>query len=70
MHMLYTNHSRSSSTIVTVAWPQLTPSGVEDELIVRVKFLSSSNTLSLYIGTTILALISPAGNITLYGPES
>ena len=61
------------SLIVTVALPGLprvTPSGNEDGLIVRVKSLSCSNISSVYIGTSNGTLVPPAGNVTVYGPES
>ena len=68
-----THHLRSLSTMVTVALPGLprvTLSGSEDESIVRVKSSLPSNRLSSVIGTLNGALVTPAGNVTAYGPES
>ena len=63
------NHLRSSSTIVTIAWPPLTLSGVEDGLIVRVMFSSSSNISSSFIEKLKDTLVTPAGNIMVDVPE-
>ena len=59
--------------MVTVAWsrsPQVTPSDSKDELIVRVKFSFPSNILSSFIGILNITVVCPAGNMTVYGPES
>ena len=42
----------------------------EDTLIVRLKFSFPSNTLSSVMGTSNGTLISPAGIITVYGPDA
>ena len=63
----------SSSTIVTVALPGLPrvrSSGSEDGSIVTVKSSSPSNISSSFIVTSNGTLVSPAGNVTVYGPES
>ena len=70
MNHLYHN-LQSLSIMVTVAWPGLptiTPVG-NDEFIVRVKFSFSSNILSSFIGILNGTLVTPAGNVTEYGPE-
>ena len=62
----------SSSTIVTIALPglpMLTLLGSEDELITSIKFLLPLNILSSLIGISNEILVSPAANVTLYGPE-
>ena len=59
--------------MVTVAWPglpTLTPLGSEDDSIVIIKFSSLSNISSSVIGISNGTLVSPAGNMTVYGPES
>jgi len=71
--LITANHLRSSSTIVTVALPgspRVTPSGSEDGSIVRLKSSSPSYIISSVIGTSNGTLICPAGNVTVYGPES
>ena len=58
--------------MVTVALPGLptvTLLGSEDELIVSLKFSFPSNILSSVIRTSNVAVVSPAENMTLYGPE-
>ena len=67
--ILHIIHLRSSSTIVTVAGPPLTPSGIEDGSIVRVKFLSFSKMLLLYIRTLILTSVDRALIMPVCGPE-
>ena len=67
-----TLYLQSLSTIVIVALPGLprvTLSGSEDESIVRVKSSLPSNILSSVIGTSNGTLVTPAGNVTAYGPE-
>ena len=56
-------------TTVTFGLPIITPLSDEDLSIVRRNSLFSSNTLSLFIGTSNGTLICPAGIVTLYGPE-
>lgn len=41
----------------------------EDGSIVRLKFSSSSNMISSVIKTSNEACVTPAENVTLYGPE-
>ena len=58
--------------MVTVAWPgspTVTPVGSEDGLIVSIKLSLPSNMLSSYIGISNGTLVTPAGNVTVYGPE-
>ena len=72
MLLITANHLRSSSTMVTVALPgspRVTPAGSEDVSIVRSKSSLPSNMLSLFIGTSNGTLVTPAGNVTVYGPE-
>ena len=60
------------STIVTVAilgLPRLTLLGSELFIIVSVKDSSPSCIVSLIIGTSNIALVTPAVNVTLYSPE-
>ena len=62
----------SSSYIVTVAWVGLltvTLVGSEDGSITRLNFSSPSSTLSLVITTVNETRVTPAGNVTTYGPE-
>ena len=62
---------QSSSTMMTVASlgaPTVTPLG-SDELIASIKFSSISNIISSVIGTSNEAIVIPAGNVTVYGPE-
>lgn len=66
-------YSPSSSIIVTVEWlglPISILSGSENESITRVKFSLLSDILSLVIGTLNEAAVTPALNMTKYGPES
>ena len=59
--------------MVTVDLPGLpwkTLPGDELFLIVRINLSSPSNILSSIIGTLNETLVTPAGNVTLYGPES
>jgi len=44
--------------------------GIELEMMLRVKFSLSSSTVSLFIGTSNGKLVTPTGNVTVYGPES
>ena len=56
----------------TVALPEslttTSPSG-EDDLMVRVRSSFPSHISSLFIGTLTEALVTPAVNVTVYGPE-
>ena len=66
------HHLQSSSTISIVALPTaptLQSAGSEDGSIVMVKVSLPSNILSSFIGTLNEALVSPARNVTVYGPE-
>ena len=62
----------SSSTIViadTLRLPRVTSLGSEVESIISLKSSLFSNTLSSFIGTLSKAVVIPAVNVTLYGPE-
>ena len=69
----YSQHLLSLSIIVTVAWAialVVTFLGREfTTFIVRIKFSFISKRLSLIIVTSNEAFVSPAGNVTAYGPE-
>ena len=57
--------------IITVLGLSMTiPSGNESVLIVRLKFSLSSSKSSSYIKTLNDIVVIPAGNVTLYGPDS
>ena len=64
---------QSSSTISTVGLPAsgetMHSSGTEDGLIVRVKFSLPSSISSSFIGISNPVVVSPAENVTVYGPE-
>ena len=62
------NNLLSSSIIVTVVWPG-SPIVTEDELMMSVKFSTSSVTPSLTNMMLSEVIVDPAGNSTLYGPE-
>ena len=65
-------HSLSLSIIVTTAWLGLStinPLGSEDEIIVRSNCSLNSNILSSIIGVSKETEVTPAGNVTVYGPE-
>ena len=68
-----TIHLPSSFIIVIVlslGLPTVTlVSDIEDELTVRVKFSSLSNTLSLTIETSNEAVVLPTRKVTGYGPD-
>ena len=69
---MHYNNLPSSSTIDTVASPgspRVTRGGSVDESIEILKSSVFSNTSSSIIGTSNEALVCPAGNVTLYGPE-
>ena len=55
-------------TVASLGVPTLTPVG-KDGSIVSVKFSSPSYKLSSVIGTSNGTLVTPAGNVTVYGPE-
>ena len=64
---------RSLSIIVTVVrlvLPMATPLGSEDWLMVSTKFSFSSRMSSSFNETLNGTLVTPAGNVTMYGPES
>ena len=66
--MLY---SPSWSSIVTVEILLLvTPLGSDDGSIIRLNVSDISRISSSVIGTFNRALVFPAGNVTVYGPES
>ena len=56
-------------TVALPGLPRVTPSGSEDELIVRVKSSLLSSTSSLVIGTSNGTLVTPGRNVTVYGPD-
>ena len=65
------NHLLSSSTIFTKTVsgePRIARLGNDDRSISSRKFSSISNILSLIIGTSNVALVTPAENVTVYGP--
>ena len=67
------NYLRSLSLIFTVALPgvpRVTPSGRVLPIIVTSKVSSPSNILSSVIGILNGTVVVPAGNVTVYGPES
>ena len=47
----------------------ITPSGNDSALIIRVKFSLSSHTSSSYMEILNDTIVTPAGNVTLYGPD-
>ena len=55
-------------TVASPGVPTVTPVG-KDGLIVSVKSSSPSNILSSVIGISNGTIVSPAGNVTVYGPE-
>ena len=72
MHVKNKVISPSLSTMVTVAWPGLlTPTllGNEETLIEILMSSLFSNILSSVIGILNEAVVTPAGNVTVYGPE-
>ena len=73
-HLFHYNdfYLRSSSAIVTVAWrglPAVTSLGSEDKSMVNLKISFPSKMLSSFTGTSNEAIVTPAGNITVYGPD-
>ena len=67
----YLINLRSIFAMVTVASsgiPTLTPEG-KDGSIVSIKYSSPSNMTSSIIGISNETIVSPAGNVTMYGPE-
>ena len=64
--------SLSLSTMVTIAWPgllTLTLLGNEGTLISICISSLFSNILSSVIGIFNEAIVTPAGNVTIYGPD-
>ena len=57
-------------TMVSLGVVTVTPVGSDDPLIVSAKFSFISNIWSSFIEMLSGALVSPAGNMTVYGPES
>ena len=57
-------------TVVRLGLPMVTPLGSEDWLIVSTKFSFSSKMLSSFNETLNGTLVTLAGNVTVYGPES
>ena len=65
-------HLLSSSTIVTVAWlisPVVTLLGSDDGSMESWNLLASLNISSLFIITSNVAVVVPAENVAVYGPE-
>ena len=56
-------------TSVILISPSITYSGSESSVIIRLKVSLSSNKLSLLIVILNDTLVTPARNVTLYGPE-
>ena len=76
MHEITMLHNITSipaaSNIITVTWSRLltvTPLVSEDESIITLKYSFPSNKLSSVTEIWIKALVSPAANVTEYGPE-
>ena len=70
--ILWINYLLSSSNIVTVAWPGLlrvTLDGKELRWMTKLNVSLASTMLSSLIATSKWILVSPAGNVTEYGPE-
>jgi len=57
-------------TVATSGLLTVTLSGSEDELMESVKISLNSNIRSSFIGTSNGTLVTPAGNMAVYGPES
>ena len=57
-------------TMVSLSVLTIIPVGSDDALIVSTKFSFISNILSSFIEMLNGALVSPAENVTVYGPES
>ena len=55
--------------ITVLGLPMIIPSGNDSALIVRVNFSLSSHTSSSYMEILNDTLVTPAGNVTLYGPD-
>ena len=71
-NIIHYHYLQSSLITVTVASPGLpivTLLGSEYELIVSMKFSLYSNVLSSIIAILNVANVTPAGNVTVYGPE-
>ena len=68
----YREHLLSLSVMVTLASakrPIVTPLGKNKGSRARVNISFPSSRLSLVIETTKNAVVSPAGNVTVYGPD-
>ena len=73
MHNTHVITIPSLSAIVTVALQgsaQVTVVGREDELIASLKVSLASDILSSVTGISNVTLVTPAGNVIEYGPES
>ena len=57
-------------TVALPGLPRVIPLGSKDETIIRVKFSLVSTVSSLTMGISNKELVIPAGNLTMYGPES
>ena len=56
-------------TVALPGLPLVKSSGSEDLSMVTVKSSFPSTILSLVIGTSNGTVVSPAGNVTVYGPD-
>ena len=56
--------------MVTVTCPRTVLTRIGSKLISKLKVSVSSNILSSTIETSNGTLVTPVGNVTLYGPES
>ena len=56
-------------TVASPGSPIVILLGSEDELIVSRKYSFHSNILSSFTGTLNVAVVTPAANVTVYGPE-
>ena len=57
-------------TVATLRLPRVTSVGSEFGSIVNLNSSLASNMLSSFIGTLNETLVTPAENMTVYGPES
>ena len=57
-------------TVASSRLPVATRLGSEDESMLSIKFSLCSNKLSSFIGIVNGTLVTPTGNVTVYGPES
>ena len=57
-------------TVVPLRLPMYTSLGSDDALIVSLNCSKRSNILSSFIEILSVTFLTPAGKVTLYGPES